>query len=45
MMMHDDDEDDHDDHDDHDLFLQKPGSIETNPALVVEVPNVEHISI
>ena len=25
-------------------FSTKPGSIETNPALVVEVPNVEHIS-
>ena len=26
-------------------FSTKPGSIETNPALVVEVPNVEYISI
>ena len=26
-------------------FSTKPGSLETNPALVVEVPNVEYISI
>ena len=26
-------------------FSTKPGSIETNPALVVEVPTVEYISI